>query len=143
MAPPAPPRPAPLDPRIVLAALWTSTMLIVAFVDIFSMFRADFREQIEAGSVFLFAIDDAFLLGVTLYVGIPSLMVTASVLMPRRVNRLVQIVVAALFALTIVGAAVGERPYYVVASIIELLLLAGVVLTAVRWKPFALAVEAR
>lgn len=143
MAPPALLRPAPLDPRIVLAAFWTSTMLIVAFVDIFSMFRADFREQIEAGSVFLFAIDDAFLLGVTLYVGIPSLMVTASVLMPRRVNRVAQIVVAALFALTIVGAAVGERPYYVVASITELLLLAGVVLTAVRWKPIAVAAEAR
>ncbi|PVE63710.1 hypothetical protein DC432_13940 [Microbacterium testaceum] len=61
-------------------------------------------------------------------------MIAASVLIPRTVNRLMQIVVAAVFALTIIGAAIGEWSYYLVASGIELALLAGVIAVAVRWK---------
>ncbi|MBD3757243.1 MAG: hypothetical protein IE924_03980 [Microbacterium sp.] len=124
----------PLDPRVRLAALWTSVMFLVAFVDIFAFYRADLREQIEAGRAFVFTINEAFMLGIVLYVAVPSLMVAASALIPRRVNRLMQIVVAAVFALTIIGAAIGEWSYYLVASGIELALLAGVIAVAVRWK---------
>ncbi len=110
-------------------------MFLVAFVDIFAFYRADLREQIEAGRAFVFTINEAFMLGIVLYVAVPSLMVAASVLIPRGVNRLMQIVVAAVFALTIIGAAaVGEWSYYLVASGIELALLAGVIAVAVRWK---------
>jgi len=57
---------APLDARIRLAALWTSTVFIVAFVDIFSFYRPDNREQIEAGRAFVFEIGQPFLLGIVL-----------------------------------------------------------------------------
>ena len=69
-----------------------------------------------------------------LYVAVPSLMVAASVLLPHGINRIAQIVIALLFAVTIIGAAVGERAYYLVASGIELALLAGIVAVAVRWS---------
>lgn len=121
-------------PRLALTALWTSTMFVVAFVDIFAFYRADVRAQIEAGRAFVFTIDDAFLLGIVLYVAIPALMIAGSALLPRRINRVAQIVVASAFALTIVGASIGERTYYLVASGIELALLAGIVIIATRWK---------
>ena len=58
----------------------------------------------------------------------------ATPLVDMQTKDLMQIVVAAVFALTIIGAAVGERSYYLVASGIELALLAGVIAVAVRWK---------
>ena len=120
-------------PRVTLAALWTTTMLIVAFVDIFSLYRPDVREQIAEGTLFIFAINGGFLLGILLYVTVPTLMITLSVVAPRRINRVAQCVVAPLFGVTIIGAAVGEWAYYVVASGIELVLLAAIVTVAARW----------
>lgn len=83
-------------------------MFIVAFVDIFSFYRADYREQIEAGRAFVFEIGQPFLLGIVVYVTIPSLMVALSVLLPHRANRTTNLVVAPLFTVTIIGAAIGE-----------------------------------
>ncbi|MEV8268494.1 DUF6326 family protein [Microbacterium sp. NPDC076911] len=124
----------PIDVRLRLSALWTATMIIVAFVDIFGLFRADLREQIEAGSVFMFEIGQPFMLGIVLYVMIPTLMIAASIFLPWRANRLLNIIVAALFAITIVGAAIGEWGYYLVASGVELGLLAVVIVLAARWQ---------
>ena len=38
-----------INPRIKIAALWASTMLVFAYVDLFGTFRADIRADIEAG----------------------------------------------------------------------------------------------
>jgi hypothetical protein len=35
-----------LDPRLVVSSLWIATMIAVAFVDIFGLFRPDIRAQI-------------------------------------------------------------------------------------------------
>jgi len=124
---------APLDARIRLAALWTSTVFIVAFVDIFSFYRPDYREQIEAGRVFVFEIGQPFLLGIALYVTIASLMVGLSMLLPHRANRLTNLIVAPLFTLTIIGASIGEWAYYLVASAVEVALLAMICGIAAKW----------
>ncbi|MBH0116877.1 hypothetical protein I6E52_08450 [Salinibacterium sp. NG253] len=123
----------PLDTRIRLAALWTATMVLVAFVDIFGFYRPDYREQVEAGRVFVFDIGQPFMLGIVIYVMIPTLMIALSVLLPHRSNRLTNLIVAPVFALTIVGAAIGEWGYYVLASGVELALLATIVTLSVKW----------
>lgn len=124
---------APLDVRIRLAALWTTTMLIVAFVDIFGLYRPDIRAQIEAGRMMDFEIGQFFLLGIVVYVTIPTLMIVLSIMLPRRANRIVNLVVAFILAVTIVGAAIGEWGYYLLASAVELGLLAVIVALALRW----------
>ncbi len=124
----------PVDTRVRLAALWTTIMIIVAFVDIFSLYRADVRASIEAGQLFVFEIGEGFLLGVTMYVALPTLMIAASVLLPRRAVRALTFVIAPLFAVTIVGAALGEMGYYVLGSALELILLAVIMVIAVRWR---------
>lgn len=98
----------PMDTRTRLALAWTATMILVAFVDIFGFYRPDVREQIDAGRAFVFDIGEAFLFGVALYVTIPTLMIVLTVWLPRGALRVVTIAVAGLFALTIVGAAIGE-----------------------------------
>ena len=76
-----------INPRIKIAALWASTMFLFGYVDLFGMFRADVRADIEAGKMFVFSIGQASLLGVTLYVALPSLMVFLSLVLPVRVTR--------------------------------------------------------
>lgn len=123
----------PINPRVRIAALWTSTLFVFVYVDLFSMFRADIRADIEAGKMFAFSIGQGFLLAVTVYILIPSLMLSLSLLLPAQVARMTNIVVAALYAITIAGGAVGEWNYYILGSVAEVALLGAVVYYAWTW----------
>jgi hypothetical protein len=123
-----------IDVRIRMAALWATTMIIFAYVDLFSLFRPDFRAALDQGKVFVFDVGQPFLLGVTIYVIIPSLMIYLSLVMPRRLNRVVSISLAGLYAITIVGGAVGEWSYYVLGSVVEVVLLALVIHHSWTWR---------
>ena len=122
-----------INPRIKIAALWASVMFIFVYVDLFSLFRADVRADIEAGKVFAFTIGQGFLLGVTAYVVLPSLMLSLALVLPVAVTRMANIVAALLYAVTIAGGAIGEWNYYVFGSLVEAVLLAGVFYYAWTW----------
>jgi hypothetical protein len=123
-----------IDVRLRMAALWTSTMFLFAYVDLFSLYRADFRESLEDGKVAAFDVGQPFLLGVTLYVMVPSLMIYLTLVLPRRINRVASIVVATLYAVTIAGSALGEWSYFIVGSAVEAVLLAVVIHHAWTWR---------
>jgi hypothetical protein len=100
--------PSPVNVRIKISALWMSMLVIFAYVDLFSLYRADVRADIEAGELGGFAIGEGFLLGVTAYIVVPSLMMVGALVLPASLARIANIVLAILYALTIVGGAVGE-----------------------------------
>lgn len=128
--------PANVNVRMKISALWTALLFIFAYVDIFSLYRADFRADIEAGVIGGFTVNQSFLLGITIYVLIPSLMVFATLVLGPRVNRIVNIALGSLYALTITAGAIGEWNYYIVGSVIEVALLAAIVYYAWTWpKP--------
>jgi hypothetical protein len=132
-----------INPRFKIAALWASMLFIFVYVELFSMFRADIRADIEAGKMFAFTIGQAFLLGATIYIVVPSLMVFLSLVLPARVTRMTSIVLAVLYAVTIAGGAIGESNYYyILGSISETALLAGVVYYAWTWPKATGAVVA-
>jgi hypothetical protein len=123
-----------INPRVKIAALWTSMLFVYTYVDLFSLYRADVRADIEAGEIFAFTIGQGFLLGVTIYVVVPSLMVFLSLVLSARVTRMANIVVAVLYAVTIAGGTIGEPySYYILGSFIEAALLAGVIYYAWTW----------
>jgi len=124
----------PIDPRLKVSALWTATMLIFAYVDLFSLYRPDVRADIEAERIFAFDINQTFLFFTTLYVIVPSLMIYLTLVMRPRLNRLVNLAVASLYALTIIGGAVGEWGYYVLGSVVEVVLLALIARHAWSWQ---------
>jgi hypothetical protein len=97
-----------ISPRPKLAALWTATMFVFAYADLSSLYRADVRADLDAGELAGFTVDGGFLLAVTLYVTIPSLMVALSLLLPKRALRPVGMALAVLYVLTIAVSAVGE-----------------------------------
>ncbi len=125
--------PASVNVRIKISALWTALLFVYAYVDIFGLFRPDVRADIEAGQIGGFTLNQSFLLATTIYVVIPSLMVFATLVLRPRLNRIANIALGIIYALTIVAGAIGEWTYYILASAIEVGLLALVVYYAWTW----------
>jgi len=125
--------PANVNVRIKIAALWTSMLFVFAYIDIFSLYRPDFRAALEAGEIGGFAVNQSFLVGTTAYVVIPSVMVFLALTLRPRVNRIVNIALSAMYAVTIIVGAIGEWSYYILGSAIEVALLAAIVYYAWTW----------
>ncbi len=69
-----------------------------------------------------------------MYILVPALMVVLSLVLTPRVNRMLNIAVSLLYAVTIIGAAIGEDwAYYIIGSVVEVILLAAIARTAWRW----------
>ncbi len=119
--------------RVKISALWTSMLFVFAYVDLFGLYRPDVRADLEAGELAGFTIDQAFLLGTTVYVVIPSVMVFLALVLRPRVNRIANIALGVVYALTIVGSAIGEWGYYILGSAVEVAFLATIVYYAWTW----------
>lgn len=120
--------------RIKLAGLWTAMLFIFAYVDIFGFYRADIINGALNGTVGEFDASQTFFLLTTLYVLIPSLLVYLTLVLKARLARNLNIVFAVIYILTIIGAAVSEDwAYYIAGSIFEVILLAVIVRTSLKW----------
>lgn len=124
---------ANVNVRIKISGLWTAMLFVFAYVDIFSLYRPDFRADIDAGRVGGFTVNQSFLLGTTTYIVIPSLMVFAALVLRPRVNRIANIALSTIYALTIVAGAFGEWNYYILGSAIEVALLVSIAYHAWTW----------
>ena len=131
--------PAPVNVRITISALWASMLFVFAYVDIFGLMRPDYRAEVEAGRVGGLAIDQLFLLGTTAYVLVPALMVVAALLLQPRLNRIVNVVLSLVYALSIVGTSIGEWEYYLLGSVVEIGLLAAIAYHAWTWPKAAVS----
>jgi hypothetical protein len=125
--------PSNVNVRIKISALWTSMLFVFAYVDLFSLYRPDFRADLEAGEIGGFTVNQSFLFGTTVYVVIPSLMVFCVLILRPRVNRIANIALSIMYALTIIAGAIGEWNYYILGSAIEVALLAAIVYHAWSW----------
>lgn len=126
--------PSNVNVRTKLSALWTAMLLIFAYVDLFSLYRPEFRADLEAGQIGGFTVNPVFLLGTTVYVVIPILMVVGALVLQPGVNRITNVGLSVLYALTIAAGAIGEWSYYVLGgSAVELLLLGAIAHYAWTW----------
>jgi hypothetical protein len=125
--------PFPVNVRVKISALWASMLFVFAYVDLFSLYRSDVRADIAAGEIGGFTINQSFLLATTAYIVIPALMVFGALVLRPRINRVVNIALSVVYALTIVGAAIGEWNYYLLGSATEVVLLAAVAYHAWTW----------
>ncbi len=70
------------------------------------------------------------------YILLPTLMVVLSLLLKPRVNRITNIVVSILYAISIIVSVIGEEwAYYIIGSVIEVVLLVVIARTAWTWPP--------
>jgi Family of unknown function (DUF6326) len=126
--------PAPVNVRVKISALWAAMMFLFAYVDLFTLYRADVRADLQAGKVGSFTLGQGFLLGATAYVTVPSLMVFLSLVLSARVARWVNMVLAAGYLVTDVGSALGESyHYYLLGTALESVLLIAIIGYARTW----------
>lgn len=126
-----------VDVKVVLSGLWISMLFVFVYVDIFGFWRADVIEGALAGRVpgVGFEIGQRFLVLTTIYVLIPSLMVVVSLLAPPRINRSANIVVSLIYIASVLVAMIGETwLYFILGSVVEVLLLLAIARTAWTWS---------
>lgn len=123
-----------IDVKLKLAALWTTVVLVYAFVDIIGFYEPGTIEDILAGLVFEFEITQTWALVALILLTIPSLMIFLSLVLPARVNRWMNILVAILYIVVSIGSAIGESwVFYIFGATVEVVLLALVVWYAWKW----------
>ena len=113
-------------------------MFVFAYVDIFGFFRSDVLKAALDGKAATtgFEVNLVFLTFALIYILRAVLMVVLSLLLTPPVNRIVNIVVSALYIITIIVAAVGEKWfYYLIGSFVEVILLVAIAGIAWKWPP--------
>ena len=123
--------------RLKISALWITMLLLFAYGDIFGFFAPGHLEEIQRGEISGIEITQAFLFAVSVYVAIASLMVFLTLVLRRAAARWVNLVLAVLYVVSIVASAVGEDPYFLFLSAVEI-----AVLLAIAWYAWTLSREA-
>ena len=129
------------DPRMPvrakLAAAWTSFMFLYIYVDYLALYKPGFLDDLLAGTVHEFDTGPTFVALALTLMAIPILMILLSTTLPARVNRTVNLVVAALYIPVTIYNAAGESwtyAYFYGLSIgLEVLILAYILRSAWTW----------
>ncbi len=125
--------------KVKLAMLWASLMFFIIYLDYFHLYMPGKLADIQTGKVFVFAVTQGFLLIALGLVGIPALMIFLSVALPAKVNRLANIIVAAVNIPFILYNLAGEAwMHMVVGAVIQVALLCMIIYYAWQWKRVAL-----
>lgn len=120
--------------KVKLSASWAALMFLYAYGDVFAYFRPGFIEDVQAGEVFAFEINQAFLLAISIYVAIPALMVLLSLVLKPTFSRWANVVLGAIYAATILLSTIGEDfVYYVFLSVLEAAIALFIVRLSWRW----------
>lgn len=83
--------------KLKLAALWAALMFLYIYVDYFHFYMPGQVSTILTGKVYTFTITQNFLLVTLSSMTVPALMIYLSVALPAKVNRLANIIIAALY----------------------------------------------
>jgi hypothetical protein len=125
-----------IDIRPRLSALWIVTMFIYAYVDIFSLMRADFLDALLDGEIINtpLKVSQTFLIFAVVYIAPASLMVYLSLSLRPPANRKANMIVALVYLVTILLSCIGESwLYYLFGSSIEVVLLLMIARLAFCW----------
>ncbi len=124
--------------KLKLAALWTSLMFLIIYIDYFALYMPGTIENILKGRVFVFDITQGFLLAALTIVTIPALMIFLSVALPAKINRWTNIIIAAVNIPLILFNLAGEAWIHMVfGAVVEVVLLCLIIRYAWKWPRIA------
>lgn len=125
---------AQVDVKLKLAASWASFMFLYIYVDHFAFFMPGNLANILNGKVFVFDITQAFLMIALVSVSIPALMIFLSVALPAKVNRMVNLSIAAVFIPYTLFNLSGETWMHMIyGAAVEVILLCLIFRLAWKW----------
>jgi hypothetical protein len=119
--------------RLKISALWIAMLFLFAYGDIFGFFAPGHIEEILGGEISGITISEAFLLSVSVYVAIASLMVFLTLVLRPSVTRWMNIVLPVLYIVSIMASLLGESAYFIFLSIVEIALLVLIIWYAWTW----------
>jgi hypothetical protein len=122
-----------VDVKIKLSALWASAMFCYIYADYFGLYVPDSLQQIQAGKIGgAVPATQGVLLGASLLMAIPSVMIFLSVALRPRLNRLLNMIFGVVYTLVIL-VTMWQWAFYVFFGIIEMALTGLVVWYAWTW----------
>jgi hypothetical protein len=120
--------------KLKLASLWTSFMFLYIYVDYFALYMPGKIDDITKGKVFVFDITQSFIFTALVLATIPILMIFLSLVLPAKVNRLTNIILAIILIPYMLFNLVGEAWLHMYfAAAIELVLLFLIIRYAYKW----------
>lgn len=121
--------------KFKLASLWVCFMFLYIYVDYFALYMPKKIEDITKGKVFVFDITQGFILVALVLATIPILMIFLSLILPAKINRLTNIIVAIILIPYMLFNLVGEAWLHMYfAAIIEVVLLGLIIRYAWNWS---------
>ncbi len=120
--------------RLKISALWIAMLFLFAYGDIVGFFNPGQIEEVISGEISGIEITQVFLLAVSVYIAIASVMIFLSLVLRPTVCRWTNIVLAILYSVSIVASAIGETDaYYLFLSTAEIAMLLLIVRYAWTW----------
>ena len=120
--------------NIKLALLWTTFMFLYTYVDHFTLYMPGIIQGITQGKVYLFNISQGFIFTALALSTIPMFMIFLSVVLPSKVNRMLNIVVAIIhvpYMLFNLSGVAWLHMYF--AAALEMILLGLIIAYAWKW----------
>jgi hypothetical protein len=120
--------------RLKIAALWIAMLLLFAYGDIFGFFNTGRIEEVIGGEISGMKITQGFLFAASVYIAIASVMIFLTLVLTPKVCRWTNIVLPALYIVTIVASVIGESwAYFYFLSVVESALLLLIIWYAWTW----------
>ena len=120
--------------KLKLAILWTSLMFLILYLDYFHLYMPSKMLEIQTGRVFKFDITPGFLMAAMISVSIPALMIFLSVALPAKINKWVNIIIAAVYTPFILFNLAGEVwAHMVFGAAVEVVLLSLIIFYSLKW----------
>jgi hypothetical protein len=123
-----------INMKMKLSALWVALMLIYAYADILSLFKAGAIEKMMDGFMGPFPVTQGSLLSASILMMIPAVMVFLALALKAKVNRWVNIILGVLYTFVNISNLIGETwIYYISFVVVEIALTLLIVWFAWRW----------
>ncbi|MBM3455784.1 MAG: hypothetical protein FJX80_11640 [Bacteroidetes bacterium] len=120
--------------KLKLASLWTSFMFLYNYVDYFALYMPSKIDDITKGKVFVFDITQGFIFTALFLATIPIVMIFLSLVLPAKINRWTNIIVAMVFIPYMLFNLAGEAWVHMYfAAAVEVILLCLIIRYAYKW----------
>lgn len=126
-----------ISTRQILSTLWVVLMFFYIYADIKCFYETGLIEKIIAGNIDGLIITETFLFMGALLMTIPIVMVFLPLVLPYKISRISNIIVASLhipLAVTVLFVGTETWSYWYYYTFLEICVLSSIIIYSVRWK---------
>src|SRR5258708_508401 len=124
---------APIDVRIKLSSLWASVMFCYLYGDFFGLFKPGRLASLRSATTHFGPVSQTFLLGLSILIAIPCVMVFLSLVLKPNANRGANVVLGLLYSSFMIISMPGAWTFYLFLGLIEIVLTASIAWYAWTW----------